>query len=313
MNKFRKPNLFVVGMPKTGTTALYHYFRRHPDIYVPKNKEPNYFAQEVFNDGFKNKNLREYFSLTENGYHKYFLEAANQKYISDLTPSYIYSNQAAGRIYKYNPEAKIIAMFREPVSFLYSLHSEFVYSLMEEEKDFISALELESTRNKNKSHSHLYYSVWTNYKDHLDLYLRLFSSQQVKIFLYEKFKENNFKVLDEIASFLEIEPFEDVDQVRVNVYKKNRFTFIKNFVWSFPNLISYVKSHLPDRVFNFLTELYVYLTTKKSEKIKLDEGVVKDLKKRFLPNVVEFEKLLKENNLIERDFDLLKFWGYDKL
>jgi hypothetical protein len=42
------PNFFVVGVPKAGTTSLYHYLSQHPQIYMSPIKEPTYFAQTSF-------------------------------------------------------------------------------------------------------------------------------------------------------------------------------------------------------------------------------------------------------------------------
>ena len=42
-----KPNFFIVGAPKCGTTALYEYLRPHPNIFMPKVKEPHFFATDL--------------------------------------------------------------------------------------------------------------------------------------------------------------------------------------------------------------------------------------------------------------------------
>jgi hypothetical protein len=36
----RKPNFFIVGAPKCGTTALSEYLRSHPDVFFSSPKEP---------------------------------------------------------------------------------------------------------------------------------------------------------------------------------------------------------------------------------------------------------------------------------
>jgi hypothetical protein len=46
------PNFFIVGAPKAGTTALYHYLDQHPEIYMSPIKEPNYFAAEIRPENF---------------------------------------------------------------------------------------------------------------------------------------------------------------------------------------------------------------------------------------------------------------------
>ncbi|MFV2040601.1 MAG: sulfotransferase [Candidatus Hydrothermarchaeales archaeon] len=42
----RKPNLFIVGAPKSGTTSLYNYLKQHPDIFMSKCKETFYFCKD---------------------------------------------------------------------------------------------------------------------------------------------------------------------------------------------------------------------------------------------------------------------------
>ena len=42
-----KPNFFIVGAPKCGTTALYEYLRPHPNVFMPEIKEPHYFAKDL--------------------------------------------------------------------------------------------------------------------------------------------------------------------------------------------------------------------------------------------------------------------------
>ena len=61
----KKPNLFVVGAPKCGTTFLYQYLKKHPDIYFPNFKEPHYFGSDLKrkNDAY-NITLEDYLELS---------------------------------------------------------------------------------------------------------------------------------------------------------------------------------------------------------------------------------------------------------
>ena len=43
----KKPNLFIVGAPKCGTTFLYQYLKKHPDVYFPNFKEPHFFGSDL--------------------------------------------------------------------------------------------------------------------------------------------------------------------------------------------------------------------------------------------------------------------------
>lgn len=48
-NGFTGPNFFIVGAPKCGTTAWATYLSNHPDIFVPKAKEPHFFTTDHAN------------------------------------------------------------------------------------------------------------------------------------------------------------------------------------------------------------------------------------------------------------------------
>src|SRR5688572_12731015 len=42
----RLPNFIIIGAAKSGTTALYHYLKQHPQVYMCPVKEPRFFAFE---------------------------------------------------------------------------------------------------------------------------------------------------------------------------------------------------------------------------------------------------------------------------
>ena len=55
-----KPNFFIVGAPKSGTTSLFHYLEQHPEIFIPSIKEPRYFiSDQILNTSDKDP-IKEY-------------------------------------------------------------------------------------------------------------------------------------------------------------------------------------------------------------------------------------------------------------
>ncbi len=132
-----KPNLFIVGAPKCGTTFLYHYLKSHPDIYFPEFKEPHFFGSDLIR-----KNNA--YNLNLNQYHNLF--KTDKKIIGEASTFYIFSKNAAKEIYNFNPDAKIIIMLRDLVDLVYSMHSQFVFSGDEVIEDFKKALDIEHDR-----------------------------------------------------------------------------------------------------------------------------------------------------------------------
>ena len=54
------PDFFVVGAPKCGTTSLYDYLKSSDNIFLPKVKEPQYFAYKNFGNYFKCMGVRNF-------------------------------------------------------------------------------------------------------------------------------------------------------------------------------------------------------------------------------------------------------------
>src|SRR5438445_9750758 len=97
----RIPDFFIVGHPKSGTTALYEMLRRHPQIYMSELKEPRFFASDLrsrFQPGGSNV-----FPQTLEQYAAQFAEARADQRVGDASPSYLRSRVAAGAIARLRP------------------------------------------------------------------------------------------------------------------------------------------------------------------------------------------------------------------
>ncbi len=142
----RAPDFFIVGHSKSGTTALYEMLRSHPQIFMPDLKEPVYFAAELPRQAHRYRapeTLEEYLELFEPA-------GAGQR-TGEASASYLWSRSAAGGDRTGAPDARIIAILREPASFLRSLHLQNLQSHYEDEKDLRRALALEGERREGRS------------------------------------------------------------------------------------------------------------------------------------------------------------------
>nr|WP_301289140.1 sulfotransferase [Natronocella acetinitrilica] len=119
-----RPNLFIVGAPKCGTTAMAEYLGAHPDIFMSRPKEPLYFLHE--ND--KQRKI-----IHEDHYLSIFTSARGCAVVGEASVWYLYSRHARERIKAFSPGARIIIMTRHPYGFVPSLHAQMVFSGREEE------------------------------------------------------------------------------------------------------------------------------------------------------------------------------------
>ena len=126
-----KPNLFIIGAPKCGTTAKAHYLSEHPDVFMCPEKEPHYFNTDLNYKRGKSDDLEEYLNL--------FSGATEEKIVGEASVWYLYSKEAVRNILEFNPNAKFIIMVRNPIKMAPSLHQQLFYNGRETEKDFNKA------------------------------------------------------------------------------------------------------------------------------------------------------------------------------
>lgn len=232
----QKVNLFIIGAAKSGTTALYHYLNQHPDIYMCPVKEPHFFAD--VESSLKNKHEKPipgklYHTKVirdENTYHSLFNQAEHHKYLGEASPSYLWDKNSAKRIYQYNPEAKIIAILRDPVERAYS-HYRMAYELgLEDEKDFYTALKREHSKKKKCvwGKDHLYIELGFYFKQLLR-YSSIFPKKQIKIINSEFLKTDTFECYNDILVFLNLNNIkrENIIFKEKNIAQKVRYDWIR--------------------------------------------------------------------------------------
>lgn len=140
-----KPGFFLSGAPKCGTTALSEYLRQHPEICVSTPKEPHYFCTD-FSDRFRIVHSEdEYLSQCFGNY-----EPEHHRIRVDASGGYLFSEVAIPNILRFNPDAKLIVMVRNPVEVAYALHSTHLITVYETIKDFETAWDMQSVRAEGK-------------------------------------------------------------------------------------------------------------------------------------------------------------------
>jgi Sulfotransferase domain len=200
----RVPDFFIVGHPKSGTTALYEMLRAHPQIYMPV-KEPWFFSPELRarsgSPAGQPDTLDEYLALYDG--------AGPGQIVGEASPSYLRSQIAAARIAQLRPDARIIAILREPASFLRSFHLQCVQSHVEREKDLGKAIALEGVRREGRKIPRgcprpeaLMYSEHVRYVEQLRRYFTAFPSEHVLVLVYEDFRRDNEATVHSVLQFL---------------------------------------------------------------------------------------------------------------
>ena len=184
------PNLFVVGAARAGTTSLWRYLDRHPEIWMAQVKEPNFFSQvrRPLNPDVHD----------EASYLRLFAPGAGCKVRGEASTSYLWAEDVPARISGVNPGARILISLRDPVERTYSGYW-YLVRLGEEDRPFSQVLkdELEEPRRRRVLRSSFY-------ADAVSAYLRTFPGAVHVLFL-EDLARDPGREMSRVFDFLGIE------------------------------------------------------------------------------------------------------------
>ena len=193
-NGKRWPDFFLVGAMKAGTTSIYNYLGKHPGIFIPKPKEPHFFACDACK---KRQSLIPSAVATEEEYLALFQGAGDDQRIGDFSVSNLWCRSAAKRIAERAPSAKIIAVLRNPIERSFSHYVMRVQQNLEH-RSFTEAIESEL---QGEDASFGYIDVG-RYRQQLECYLSVFPRDNTKILWYDDFLDDKYGFVADILSFI---------------------------------------------------------------------------------------------------------------
>lgn len=215
----QKPNLFIPGSPKSGTTSLANWLAAHPRIFVPCRKEPHFF-NDFLKEGLA---LESYAAL-------YRDVAPEHLFRVDASTSYFTNPATINRVLDFEPEAKFVVMLRNPVDLAYSLHSEALFRGTEAVDDFAHAWSLQEQRRHGSripvsclnSEMLLYYEQSLQGRA-LEFLLSATSRSHVHWIFFEELCNDPQAVYKGVLDFLELEYDKRTNFPHLNKAKRHRF------------------------------------------------------------------------------------------
>jgi hypothetical protein len=205
----RLPDFFIVGQSKSGTTALYEILREHPQIYMSVPKEPVFMASDHHQGLWamvrtRPRTLEDYLAL--------FADAAPEQTVGEASSVYLWSQTAAANIAALQPQARIVAILREPASFVRSLHLQMLQNHIETVKDLGKALSLEDARRRGVGVPRgcvwpqaLLYSERVRYVEQLRRFGDVFRPENVLVLIYDDFRADNEGTVRRVLDFLGVD------------------------------------------------------------------------------------------------------------
>jgi hypothetical protein len=213
----RFPNLFIVGAMKSGTSSLHAYLQQHPQIFMSRFKEPQYFAPHRVPHGMWGQGH----SLPEPGidwYLRLFAEAGDVQYAGEASVSYTARHWVSGceeRIWQFNPAARIIYLMRDPVERAISHYWHFVAAGRE-------TLPPERALRERDD-----YVARSDYAWQIEPYLARFGEGQVYLLTLEELEADPRRTFARLFAWLGVDDAVEIDtstrhNVRVGAVKQTR-------------------------------------------------------------------------------------------
>jgi hypothetical protein len=283
---------------------------------MPDLKEPWYFVPEMrsrfYRPSFRRpETLEDYCAL--------FSAAEPEQRVGEASPSYLMSLEAAGRIAQAQPAARIIAILREPASFLRSLHLQYVQTQIEDETDLRTALSLEEARRRGERiprHSGrpqgLQYSELVHYVDQLERYYAVFPREQVLVLIYDDFRSDNEGTVRRVLRFLGVQDTMPIELTEANPSVRVRSMRLHELLQAV-SVGHGPMSRAVKASVKALSTRGARRTALKMVRRKVlfgrphppDDELMLELRRRYKPEVVALSEYL--------DRDLVSLWGYGNL
>ena len=207
MGHTKQPNFLIVGAAKSGTTSLWHYLKQHPDVFMPVNKEPMFFASSYY-EKLNRKDphyplIMQYLVTDLAAYRRLFEKSEGKKAVGEATATYLcHHDLVIPKVIQLLDDVKILMILRNPVDRAVSAYT-FLLRDGEESQSLDKCLNMEEERMKSHwSMTHAYRGVGLYYSQ-VKAYMDNFS--RVKVYLYEDLVRDAQGLVKQMFEFLEVD------------------------------------------------------------------------------------------------------------
>ncbi|MEM7251591.1 MAG: sulfotransferase domain-containing protein [Pseudomonadota bacterium] len=221
-----RPNFFLIGAPKCGTTTVANWLSEHPQVFMPdRPKEPQYFDTDL-SPHRRFRTVVQYEALFRGA-------TSHHRAIGEASTSYLRSRVAVPEILNYQPTSRFLVMVRNPVDMAVSVHAQLVHTMYEDLTDFLDAWNAQGERarghripkNTAGEQERLQYGAVCSLGTQLKRLYDLAPSEAIKVVFLDQLRDAR-RVYTELLSFLDLDPHRRSDFASANLMKKPRSKLI---------------------------------------------------------------------------------------
>lgn len=236
---YQKPNVFILGAPKCGTTAISRYLREHSAVYVSNPKETNYFCPDVRPSSYQSE--MDYLETC-------FADSANYHTVVESSVMNLYSEHAVPSILAFNPEARFVVFLRHPIELFVSLYHHLFAMEIETAVSAEAAWRLQDERRAAEPTANtklLLYSDVCQLGAQLARVYEHVPAARIHVAFYEDFARDPQTVYHALLNFLDV-PTDG--RTNFPVHNKSRATFTPWLQRAFRALHRFKKNRLGIKV-----------------------------------------------------------------
>jgi hypothetical protein len=289
-----KPNFFIPGAAKSGTTSLHELLDMHPDISMSIEKEPVYWNNKLFNE-FENLEISRYLNLFEQ----------DVKIKGESTTSYMYYESFIRNVKNnFQQSPKFIFILRNPID-RYISHCNWLIGLGKEKRRIDKIIEDERCLDfkEYEDYPKQYYQFGL-YNKWISRFIENFGRENIKIVTFEKLVSERLKILNSCYEFLGVGKMRSVKFIQSNKTNKVIFPTIYHFLRKLS--ISKMKY---TRIGKYLLPKKIRTKIKSLIKIAIKNWISIESKKEIVSNKyrkklmdIYFEDIMALKNKLNYDF-----------
>jgi hypothetical protein len=290
------PDFLVIGAPKAGTTALHAALAQHPGLYMSPIKEPKHFLTDgppPTRGGPGDVQTYREHVWRRADYEALFDAAPAGTLRGESTPLYLHDREAMARIRAAIPDARLIAVIRDPVERAHSNWTHLWSAGLEPIGDFVQACGEEQRRIDAGWASFWHYTGLSRYGEQLEHLFTLFPREQVLVIRYRQLVDQPATTLDTIFGFLGVKQGVVTEIPRQNVTAHPEATLSHQAVALLLRAAAGIGRFLPGSVSDALTgPLERYLQRHSRERQPLSWEQRQELIPRFQADLELLERVL---------------------
>ena len=281
------PNFLLMGAAKCGTTSLTALLKGHPDVFMVDPPDLGHFAPDLW---FHHTSVGAR-SQTLEGYQSFFKNRGGAQASGERTVWYLYSQEAARRIYEFNPNMKLIVQLRQPVDYMVSLYVQASLSGYETVTSFEEAISMSVEQRARRSEVPFQFAGGMNYREsarfgeQLRRLYDVFPKENVLVILLEDIVKDREATTRRILEFLGVRQEINVPIGSKTTRRKQKYPGVLRILGSQNPIKRALAGIIPYELRKQLYQRVVNVSTEDDITEKLSPALRRELTSHYLDDI----------------------------